>query len=280
MKNEKWTNEECEKLINIHENFSDGELAEIFNRSINAIQCKKRRLGLTKNINKKDRGDQHFFDIIDTQEKAYWLGFIYADGYIIKSSKNYELGIELSIKDINHLNKFNKIFNNYYKVSTKIGNYNSIDRMHNRPIANRIYKSCVIRVYSKSIYEGLAKNGIIQNKTNSNVFPKIDDDDLFLHFLRGYIDGDGSYSIKKIKKYKYPRISIESNNKKILEHISKRLKETFNIKSSIHSDKSCFKLEIYKTNDCINLINLMFDNATIYLDRKFDKICELKSIAV
>lgn len=41
MKNEKWTNEECEKLINIHENFSDGELAEIFNRSINAIQCKK-----------------------------------------------------------------------------------------------------------------------------------------------------------------------------------------------------------------------------------------------
>ena len=41
------------------------------------------------------------FDTIDTEEKAYWLGFMYADGYI--SSKNNQIGLSLAVKDIEHL---------------------------------------------------------------------------------------------------------------------------------------------------------------------------------
>ena len=33
---------------------------------------------------KKYNFDEHYFDVIDCQEKAYWLGFICADGYIGK----------------------------------------------------------------------------------------------------------------------------------------------------------------------------------------------------
>lgn len=280
MNNEKWTKEECKKLKKIYKEHTNKELAEIFNRSVNGIQCKKKRLGLTENISKKNRGNQHFFDIINTEEKAYWLGFIYADGYIIGGKTNSELGIELNYKDVEHLNKFNSIFNNYYKVTKKIKTYDAIDRLNNKPISNRVGEMCLIRIYSKSICDGLIKNNVVPGKTYSSIYPMINDKKLFLDFLRGYIDGDGSYSIKKVKNHKYPRITIQGNNKECFEYISNRLKKEFNIASSIYSDRQYFKFEIHKTKDCMELINLMYDNANIYLDRKFDKVQELKSIAV
>ena len=102
--------------------------------------------------------NKEYFKNIDTEEKAYWLGFIYADGYIIKSEKNYELGIELNYKDVEHLNKFNSIFNNYYKVTKRIKSYNSVDILNGHEPTNKKSEMCLIRVYSKSIYEGLNKN--------------------------------------------------------------------------------------------------------------------------
>ena len=173
----------------------------------------------------KIEGDQHFFDCIDTEEKAYWLGFIYANGYVIKTAKNHELGIELSVLDIEHLYKLNHIFNDYYKITKKMKSLNQIDRFNDNVERNKYSEMCSIRIYSKSIYNGLISNNIVQNKTKSNIFPKINDKKLFLHFLRGYIDGDGSYIIRHIRGNEYPQISIAGNNAYMFEYIIKRLKE-------------------------------------------------------
>ena len=55
--------------------------------------------------------DETVFDEIDSEEKAYWLGFLFADGYISdlkeKSKHNYHFELSLKGSDINHLNKFN-----------------------------------------------------------------------------------------------------------------------------------------------------------------------------
>lgn len=48
--------------------------------------------------------DEFFFDNIDTEEKAYWLGFFFADGYLTQSSN--AVGIELKATKIEHLEKF------------------------------------------------------------------------------------------------------------------------------------------------------------------------------
>ena len=59
--------------------------------------------------------DEHSFDVIDTEEKAYWLGFLYADGNV-SNTKN-EVGITLQSSDIKHLYKF-KTFLKSSKIPT------------------------------------------------------------------------------------------------------------------------------------------------------------------
>ena len=50
--------------------------------------------------------NENVFDSIDTEEKAYWLGFIFADGYISLKGNSFELSLKGS--DSEHLDKFNK----------------------------------------------------------------------------------------------------------------------------------------------------------------------------
>ena len=53
--------------------------------------------------------DDSVFDKIDTEEKAYWLGFLYADGSI--SSSSYQIELSLSSVDVNHIKKFKRFLN-------------------------------------------------------------------------------------------------------------------------------------------------------------------------
>lgn len=265
-----WSKKENDELISLYKSLTRKELAKHFGVSESSINNKVRRLGLCVNVNSLDRGRQDYFRLIDTEDKAYWLGFIYADGYIINNSKkrNYELGIELNVIDINHLYMFNSVFNNYYKIAT---------RKRKSPKTDNIINTCYIRIYSKSIVEDLINNDIVENKSHSSIYPKIDNDELFLHFLRGYIDGDGSYNIKKVKSnnniYYYPRINIACINLECLNYIKARL-----LKFGINCYITEGKLEVNKKEHVFKLINLLYSNATIFLKRKFDKKNELLNL--
>ena len=81
---EEWDKEDEDFLINNYNLYSRKELANILNRTTSAIQNKARRLNLKKES--KYYYDKKYFNIIDSEEKAYWLGFIYADGYVQKYS--------------------------------------------------------------------------------------------------------------------------------------------------------------------------------------------------
>ena len=141
-----------------------------------------------KEKNKKYICNNSYFENIDTQEKAYWLGFIYADGYIGKNNNNGRFGISLSTEDIDHLYKFKESIEsshpiNKYRVSSgyKIG-----------------AEYCRIIICEEKLVNDLIKQGCVYNKTNILSPPNIDKK-LRRHFIRGYMDGDGSIIIHKNK---------------------------------------------------------------------------------
>jgi intein/homing endonuclease len=135
------------------------------------------------------------FDVIDTEEKAYWLGFIYADGYIETESNRFGIGI--SIKDYGHLVKFNS-FMKYLgnNIKTKISKQKYKGELKEKEI-------CFWRVSDKHLKESLIKQGCFEKKSLILEFPKIPAK-LVKHFIRGYFDGDGCVSYYQNKTYISP----------------------------------------------------------------------------
>ncbi len=154
--------------------------------------------------------DDNYLKNIDTEDKAYFLGWMLSDGTISKTSLSLKLksSDEYIIKEV-----FNK-FSNGYKIST--------DKT-----------SKCIKITSKTLIEDLNKLGCIENKTMLGFnLPNLPND-LFRHFIRGYFDGDGSISKRSARIYQI-QISICSIDNLFLQQLKNKL-----IENNIHS-------EIYK----------------------------------
>ena len=114
--------EEIQNLINLYnEGNSLRTISKITGYSRNFITKVFNENNFIRRTNKVNSRkyylNDNYFEIIDSAEKAYWVGFIAADGYISKreSGSSNRLGITLSEKDIEHLYKFNKCLNSTYE---------------------------------------------------------------------------------------------------------------------------------------------------------------------
>lgn len=208
--------------------------------------------------------DESVFEIIDTEEKAYWLGFLYADGYV--NEVNNHIRIALKKEDYNHLVKFQ----DFIKTNTPI-KYDS----------NR--KCYVIQVFSVKIVQNLVRLGCHQAKSLTLEFPteKQVPNHLIHHFMRGYFDGDGCIThIKpniKNRSYKYqPSVYllgtpafIDEYEKRLLKVIG-REKPNKRIKRKSWSD-STNAIQYGGSNLVPHIFNFLYKDATIFLDRKLSK---------
>lgn len=129
--------------------------------------------------------NHNYFENIDTPEKAYWLGFIYADGYITTSNTTKRIGISLAIKDKNHLNNFSKCVESNYPIRE----YKVISGFKTG------IKYCRVIINSNKMFDDLRKLGVVENKSLILKPPSIPKD-LIKYFILGYFDGDGSICIK------------------------------------------------------------------------------------
>lgn len=180
--------------------------------------------------------DEEYFYNINTPNKAYILGFIYADGSI---NKEKNLTITLAEKDIDIL-LFIKDELNYQ------------GKIHRRIVKNRIYYT--LNITSKKLVISLENNGIIPNKTYLSKSLPIVDEELYNHFLRGIFDGDGS--IYKCKNNEYT--VCFSSNIYVLEEIKEflnsigiltsniRLRNKESIFSGMLEIRGSFKIEKFK----------------------------------
>lgn len=206
--------------------------------------------------------DRHYFDSIDNEHKAYWLGFIYADGWISKNGCSHEVAIELGIRDITHLEKFKKCINSRSNISST---HKHLIICNNSNFTDT--DTCKIRVYSADMYRGLVSHGITSQKTYDDNFPIIDDG-LFRHLLRGYFDGDGCLYINKKGNI---AIHITAYSDIFLKHIQKRIRD-FGFDSAIYYEEER-KSRIYingTQSDKKRFLDFLYLNSTVYLDRKFN----------
>lgn len=226
-------------------------------------------------INKwnKVKFDEHIFDVIDTEEKAYWLGFIYADGYIAAIPKNRKphYTFELSLKgdDYLHLEKFRRFikYNGPGKVT-----------ISNVSCNNKVCKRCRFSVTNKYFWTTLYKKGCVPNKSLILTFPSINmfkDIKLIWSFVRGYFDGDGSLGFLKGTKSVSPNISI-LGTKEFLE----TMKDTLDIPARIYKQKryqhNTWTMYFNKESS-LNFLDKIYNNSSIYLDRKYNRYLFFKT---
>lgn len=132
---------------------------------------------------RKHKINDSFFDVVDTEHKAYWLGFLMADGCIYAGSgkASYRLQINLSDIDKRHLEKLNKDLSSDYTVITKnIKNKKTL----------KTYTCCQLKINCTKLCKSLMKLGVVPRKSIICKMPILRND-LIRHYLRGYFDGDG-----------------------------------------------------------------------------------------
>lgn len=183
-----------------------------------------------------EKFNERIFENIDTKEKAYWLGFLYADGNV--NTKHNRIGFHLAYKDVVLLERFCDFVGG---DRSKIVSYNNNETVF-------------YYISSSDMKNDLAKHNLLPNKTYKKEFPIIEDYELFLAFFLGVFDGDGSKS----------NSSLVSGNKEFLEYCCERLELDKNkIRLQINPYGSCYSLYI-NSNKYIEILK----NYSNSLERK------------
>lgn len=211
-----------------------------------------------KNHMKNLRSD--VFDKIDNEEKAYWLGFIFADGNI--SSKGFKFEINLAEKDLSHLQKLKQFLN--YERDVRVRKSGQ-------------YTICRMSVWNEHLWNSLNNLGCVPNKSSILQFPDksiFSDESLIKHFIRGYVDGDGCLTYRN-KEKTIPEIYILGtshflNNMQFFLPLKKLHKIHVKHKDG---DQRIFNFVI-EGGTATSIASYLYKDASIFLDRKYEKYIE------
>ena len=189
-------------------------------------------------INRED-----YFDVIDSEYKAYYLGWLMSDGNVSIYNGQYSLKIHIAFKDRELIDGFLK----------------EIQSTNKTLIKENKYKSYYVSLTSVHMCKTLIKLGVIPNKTSKEYIPKLNKK-YIRHFIRGFFDGDGITDISKKR-------SGFVGGKTIIEELLRVLQEN--------------KIKIFKTKNGDNiyyflggkkfskrLYDYLYKDSNVYLKRK------------
>lgn len=251
-----WTDEQVAYIIDkyLNENYTLAALGKEFGCSYGTIKNLLNKHNIDSRGNKQGYPRNEFiFSKIDTPEKAYWLGFLYADGCVRTNNE-----ISINITDYEHVKKFQKFLGaiNHKITETKDKRWDT---------AKPLYR---FAVKDKQISKDLIKWGCVPNKTLLiEKIPNIPRD-YVSHFIRGYFDGDGSlHYLKGTSNY---RISFTSGSEKFLQDIQKEL-EVSNLTLGHATDTNTYQLQISGKHRLVKILDYLYLDSTesIRLDRKY-----------
>lgn len=251
-----WTDEQVAYIIDKYqnENYTLKKLGSEFHCSYATIRNLLNKHNITSRGNKQGYPrNEYYFSKIDTEGKAYWLGFLYADGCV--HSNNYEISINITDKE--HVQKFQQAIG---AISHKIAETQD-ERFS---AAKTLYR---FSIKDKQLHTDLIKWGCVPQKTL--IIDKIPNipRDYVSHFLRGYFDGDGSlHYLQGTNNY---RISFTSGSESFLNDIQKELQTQVSIG---HSGENTCQLQISGRKQVERILHYLYQDSTeaTRLDRKYD----------
>lgn len=264
--------QESIEIINLYKTgkYNAVEIGNMFNITNSGVLKLVKRHGYYLSVNQSELQrkysiNENYFNKIDNEYKAYYLGLLYADGYNSESKRSLRLTLQEEDKDI--LDKFN------------------LDICNNRPLKFRKKEKSshknywILDIYNKQISKDLARLGCIQAKSLKISFPdtNIVPSRLIHHFIRGMIDGDGSIAIyNNISSVKLTTTKMFCDG---LSKVLAKLKINFTIREASNKNGINYVLSIkggLKAN--IKFLNWIYKDATVYLHRKYNKYLEITNL--
>lgn len=218
-----------------------------------------------KNTNHIYYADYDKFQDIDTAEKAYWLGFLAADGCVFDRGKNASVLINIHQRDKKHLEKFANFMNTNAKIVEHI---QTEGFSNNTPMVKIVLNSI-------KLARDLTEKGICPKKSLILKPPKIEKQ-FWLPYILGYFDGDGSVFSTKQNLW---GISIEGT-KETLEWINSILNISEKLEKRNQDNKNNYYIRCGGIDKPYKILKQLYGSCEIHLDRKFEKFKELETVVL
>ncbi len=195
--------------------------------------------------------NEDYFSKIDCPMKAYWLGWIMADGCVSTYANQYSLKIHISIEDRSLIDDFLNSIGSTNKCKEKEYKGN---------------KSYYVSLTSKQMVCDLIRHGVVERKTGQENIPSSVPKEFMNDFIRGFFDGDGITDVVQNR-------SGFISSKNMLQNIQKEIGSNQKIHVANNSTAFYFLggIGFSKT-----LFNYLYDNPKYFLKRKYER---LKSIS-
>lgn len=215
---------------------------------------------------RRKKYNENYFQNIDTEDKAYFLGLIYSDGCILNKQDEYryKITLKLHIKDKHILEDFIKCVDGEMDLW-----------FHGQR------DMCEVSLSGKKIVNDLQDKGVYPNKTFVLQYPELDEK-LERHFLRGYFDGDGCIRINTDKRDGTKRgdLRVVGGSVEMLNEINQRMNVLFgtNINKLYGPKNKDYKFIGWAgMKDIENIYEGFYTNANLFLKRKktiFDSVID------
>jgi intein/homing endonuclease len=239
----------------LNKKYSIAKLASLYKVSRDCISLRLKKNNIKTLICRKYKNiDEHYFDNIDSEEKAYFLGLLFADG----CNHRDKITIDLQENDRLILQKLSKTI-----LGEDATYYKKINKGKNQ------YR---VTIYSEIICDRLNELGCVPRKSLILEFPKLDIK-LQKHFIRGYFDGDGCIC-ENNNKYYFSIVSTKNFCNEVAIIIKNNVQ--INILFKLCCENNITTVLYIKGNIQIKkILDWMYKDANIFLDRKYNKYLEL-----
>jgi len=191
--------------------------------------------------------NETFFDVIDSETKAYWLGFLTADGHVNERS----VRLRLAARDVEHVRAFTAAVESTHRVTVRDG-------------------VVQLAVTSRALAAGLCRLGFTHDKSKT-AHPVVLPAELEAHYWRGLVDGDGSVSWRTSKRHRNGRKAWIRliGTARIVDGFRAFIRRVLNIDNTRRSMSTIWVVD-YECSSAVQVARLLYSSATVALSRKHE----------